>query len=154
MGVGSQPVRHDATVDARKHGLQPRVVRARDDAAVERHFVGKFHEGLLQISEAPVTVHVLAIDVGQHRDGRPEHQKRPIALVRFRSSTTAIIDVVVVLPCDPATAIENRSRISSASISARGITGIPRREASTISGFDGRTADEKTTTSASPTCTS
>ena len=43
-----------------------------------------------------------------------------------RSSTSAIIDVVLVLPCDPATAIENRSRISSASISARGITGIPR----------------------------
>ena len=44
-----------------------------------------------------------------------------------RSSTSAIIDVVVVLPCEPATAIENRSRISSASISARGITGMPRR---------------------------
>ena len=68
-----------------------------------------------------------------------------------RSSTSAIIDVVVVLPCEPATAIENRSRISSASISARGITGMPRRCASTTSGFVGRTADENTTTSASPT---
>ena len=69
-----------------------------------------------------------------------------------RSSTSAIIEVVVVLPCEPATAIENRSRISSASISARGITGMPRRAASTISGFDARTADENTTTSASATC--
>ena len=43
---------------------------------------------------------------------------------------------------DPATAIENRSRISSASISARGITGIPRRTASAISGFVRFTADE------------
>src|SRR5262249_22875397 len=67
-----------------------------------------------------------------------------------RSSTTAIIEVVVVLPCAPATAIEKRSRISSASISARGITGICRRAASTTSGFVGRTADEITTTSASP----
>ena len=69
-----------------------------------------------------------------------------------RSSARAIIDVVVVFPCEPATAIENRSRISSASISARGMTGMPRRFASTTSGFVGRTADENTTTSASPTC--
>ena len=69
----------------------------------------------------------------------------------LRSSTNAIIEVVVVLPCAPATAIENRIRISSASISARGMTGMPRRLASTTSGFDGRTADETTTTSASPT---
>jgi hypothetical protein len=68
-----------------------------------------------------------------------------------RSSTSAIIEVVVVLPCDPATAIEKRSRISSASISARGITGIPRSLAATISGLVDRTADETTTTSASPT---
>ena len=59
-----------------------------------------------------------------------------------RSSTSAIIDVVVVLPCEPATATENRRRISSASISARGITGIPRRCASAISGLVGFTADE------------
>src|SRR6185312_7127300 len=68
------------------------------------------------------------------------------------SSTSAIIDVVVVLPWLPATAIEYLSRISSASISARGITGICRRAASRTSGFAGRTADETTTTSASPTC--
>ena len=68
-----------------------------------------------------------------------------------RSSTSAIIDVVVVLPCAPATAMLNRSRISSASISARGITGICRRAASPTSGFVGRTADDTTTTSASPT---
>src|SRR5687768_10778404 len=69
----------------------------------------------------------------------------------LRSSTNAIIDVVVVLPCAPATAIEKRIRINSASISARGITGTPRRLASTTSGLVGRTADETTTTSASPT---
>ena len=68
-----------------------------------------------------------------------------------RSSTRATIDVVVVFPCAPATAMPDRSRINSASISARGITGIRRRWASAISGFSGRTADEYTTTSASPT---
>ena len=44
-----------------------------------------------------------------------------------RSSISATIDVVVVLPCAPAIAMPNRSRISSASISARGITGIAAR---------------------------
>ena len=59
-----------------------------------------------------------------------------------RSSTSAIIEVVLVLPCAPATAMPNRRRINSASISARGITGIRRPFASTTSGLSGRTADE------------
>ena len=42
-------------------------------------------------------------------------------------------------------------RMISANISARGMTGIFRRRASTISGFSGRTADETTTTSAAAT---
>src|SRR4051812_7282889 len=67
------------------------------------------------------------------------------------SSIRAIIDVVVVFPWAPATATAYRSRISSASISARGITGICRRTASTTSTFVGRTADDTTTTSAPPT---
>ena len=68
-----------------------------------------------------------------------------------RSSISATIDVVVVLPCAPAIAMPNRSRISSASISARGITGTCRARASTTSGLSAAIADETTTTSASPT---
>ena len=68
-----------------------------------------------------------------------------------RSSTSATIEVVVVLPWLPAIATPYLSRISSASISARGITGTPRRRASLTSGFDGRTAVEVTTTWAPPT---
>ena len=41
-------------------------------------------------------------------------------------STVATSDVVVVLPCEPAMAMPYFTRISSASISARGITGMPR----------------------------
>ena len=68
-----------------------------------------------------------------------------------RSSTSAIIEVVLVLPCAPATAMPKRSRISSASISARGITGTRRSRACDSSGLSALTADEYTTTSASPT---
>ncbi len=62
------------------------------------------------------------------------------------SRTIAIMDVVVVFPWLPATATPYLRRISSASISARGITGMPRRRASTTSALVGRTAVEITTT--------
>ena len=67
-----------------------------------------------------------------------------------RSSTSATIEVVVVLPWLPAMATPYLRRISSASISARGMTGMPRRRASSTSGLSRRTAVEVTTTCASP----
>src|SRR5882762_313545 len=42
------------------------------------------------------------------------------------ATTVAIREVVVVFPCEPAMATPSFRRISSASISARGITGMPR----------------------------
>src|SRR6266571_5073121 len=66
------------------------------------------------------------------------------------SSTVAIRLVVVVLPCDPAMATASLRRISSASISARRITGMPRARAASASGLlERRTALEVTTTSTS-----
>ena len=61
----------------------------------------------------------------------------------------ATIDVVVVLPWLPAIAIPNFRRISSASSSPRGITGICSRRASEISGLFGSSA-EVTTTALAP----
>ena len=63
----------------------------------------------------------------------------------------ATIEVVLVLPWEPAMAMPYLIRISSASISARGITGICRRRDSATSGLSGWIADEVTTTSQSPT---
>src|SRR6267143_406870 len=66
------------------------------------------------------------------------------------SSTVAIRLVVVVLPCDPAMATASLRRISSESISARRMTGMPRARAATASGLVARrTALEVTTTSTS-----
>jgi len=65
--------------------------------------------------------------------------------------TAAIIAVVDVLPCAPATATPYFMRMISASISARGMTGIFRRRASTISGFSDLIAEDTTTTSAAAT---
>jgi hypothetical protein len=57
-------------------------------------------------------------------------------------------EVVVVLPCVPATAMPCFRRISSASISARGTTGTPCSRAAATSGLSGGTAVETTTASA------
>ena len=59
--------------------------------------------------------------------------------------------VVVVLPWLPATATPSLTRISSPSISARGMTGMLRARAAAISGLSGRTALDTTTTSARAT---
>src|SRR5581483_6141793 len=68
-------------------------------------------------------------------------------------STAATRDVVVVFPCVPATAIPYFIRMSSASISARGMTGIFSSRARTTSGFANVTAEEMTRTSmSSATC--
>ena len=70
------------------------------------------------------------------------------------ASTLATRLVVVVLPCVPATAMPCRSRISSASISARGTTGIFFARAATTSGLSSLTALDTTTASAPAMCSS
>lgn len=69
-----------------------------------------------------------------------------------RAKMVAINEVVVVLPCEPATATPYFIRISSASISARGITGICSCRAVTTSGLSAFTAEDTTTTSAPCIC--
>ena len=64
----------------------------------------------------------------------------------------AIIDVVVVLPWVPAMATPYFMRISSPSISARGMTGIFCSSAARISGLSSRMAVLRTTTSAPAMC--
>jgi hypothetical protein len=68
------------------------------------------------------------------------------------SSIAATMEVVVVLPWVPPTAIDHLSRISSPSISARRTIGAKRSRAAITSGLSGLTAEEITTTWASSTC--
>ncbi len=78
----------------------------------------------------------------------------PITKVGSRppsASTLAVSEVVVVLPWVPATATPRLKRISSASISARGTTGMRCARASSSSGLSSRMALETTTQSASST---
>ena len=61
---------------------------------------------------------------------------------------TVTSDVVVVFPWAPAIAMPRRRRISSASITARGTTGMPNSRAAATSGLSAFTAEEMTTASA------
>ena len=65
-------------------------------------------------------------------------------------STVAIIDVVLVLPWVPVTAITRRPNISEPSAAARCTTRSPRRFASTSSGLFALIALDTTSVSASP----
>ena len=66
--------------------------------------------------------------------------------------TMPVSEVVVVLPCVPATATPCFRRMISPSISARRMTGMPRSRAAATSALDSATAEEMTTRSASATC--
>ena len=63
-------------------------------------------------------------------------------------STAETSEVVVVLPWVPAMAMPCLKRMSSASIIARGTTGMCSSRARTTSGLSGLTADDTTTASA------
>jgi hypothetical protein len=78
-------------------------------------------------------------DLPQRALARPSELTRP-PMTAVGSSpaaimTAAIMVVVVVLPCAPATAMPNFMRISSPSISARGMTGMRRARAASTSGL-------------------
>ena len=132
------------------------MIDAQHRGAVEGHVLDELDEGVLDLVEPAIMVEMLGIDVGDDRDRAVEAQEAAVALVgldhhpvalaepRVRavalmmpplitvgsippaSSNAATIEVVVVLPCVPATATVYFSRISSASISARRTTGMRR----------------------------
>jgi len=91
---------------------------------------------------------VLRIHIGDDRNGG---SLPPITMVGSRpaaAKTVANMDVVVVFPCVPAMAKPYFIRISSASISALGMTGTPWDIAALISVLWSGTAVLLTTTSA------
>ena len=70
--------------------------------------------------------------------------------IPMRSSAWAIIDVVVVFPCAPPTAIVRFRRLICSSRSARGRSGSPRWCAATRSAFESGIALEWNTSTSSP----
>ena len=119
---------------ARHDRLHLGMIDAEHRGAIERHVLDELDEGVLDRVEAAVMVEMLGIDVGDDRDRAVEPQEAAVALVGLdhhpvavaepgvgavalmmpplitvgsippASSSAAIIEVVVVLPCVPATA--------------------------------------------------
>ena len=77
--------------------------------------------------------------------------RQPLIGLGLAGMALPMVQATTRKPAEPAMAMPYLSRISSASISARGITGTRRLCASSSSGLSGFTADENTTTSASAT---
>jgi hypothetical protein len=84
-----QPIGKQRSVDPRQNRGNRLVIRAGHDAAVKRHFVREVDKRLLQLGEASVTLHVLAVDVRHDGNRRIEHQERAIAFIRFRNQVLA-----------------------------------------------------------------
>ena len=78
-----EAVGHHAPRHPRHQRPHRPVVDARHDGAVERHLVGEVDEGLLQRVPAAVTLHVLVVDIRNHRDRRRQLQERPVAFIRL-----------------------------------------------------------------------
>ncbi len=106
-----------------------------------------------EIEEQGAKLHLARVEVDRvsERNRQLARQKRELEL-RNRllrlDHRLATIEVVDVFPCAPAMATLYFNRISSASISARGMTGIDAFSAATTSGLSAETAEEVTTTSA------
>ena len=176
--AGGHAIGIDAATHARQNRGEQRVIDAGRDSAIERHAVHELDKRRFHVRHVAIAIHVLAIEVGDHaRIGEslrkerslssasatrycdlPEPRIRPHRVHRPPTttvgsrpppaSTAAIMEVVVVLPCMPATAMPYFSRINSASISARWITGHLLARASTTSGLGSLTAELTTTTAA------
>ena len=132
--VGGQPIGDDTASHARHHGSQPVIVGARDNGAVERHLLAKSTNAcrrsaavvaldargrcwLSRLSSETVSETTDRFHPPRPPSVRPAESRvaaeRPQAAANHRrrveprapESTSAIIEVVVVLPCAPATAI-------------------------------------------------
>ena len=85
-----EAVGHHPPLDPRQDVLHRRVVEAQHGAAVEGDLVHEAEEGLLDVGEVAVGVEVLAVDVGDHGQGRGELEERAVRLVGLRHQELAL----------------------------------------------------------------
>ena len=83
MAFGVAPVSHHSARHPRQQSAQRFVVVASHHRAVEGHAVHELDEGALDVLHVAIAVHVLAIDVGHHRQNGRELEERAVALVGF-----------------------------------------------------------------------
>ncbi len=76
-----EAVGHDRPRPSRQQIAHARIVRARDDRAVERHAIAEFGERLEDRRERSVSVHVFAVHIGDDSHRRRQLEKRPVAFV-------------------------------------------------------------------------
>src|SRR5262249_55013117 len=94
-----QSIGHDVSLELREQRREPRIVCTGNDATVERHLVGEVDKCLLQVSERPVVLHMLVIDVGQHGDRRPKQEEGAIAFIGLRNEVLAPTESSIAAKC-------------------------------------------------------
>src|SRR5579862_5326472 len=72
-----RPISHRPPLYFRQQPPQQRIVIAGNDHSIEGHTIHELEKSFLHITHVPVTVHVLAIDVGHHRQDRRQFEERP-----------------------------------------------------------------------------
>src|SRR5260370_22844907 len=83
IGLARSSISNDGALHAGNDGLHIGLVDAEDRRAVKRHAIHKLDKGVLNVLERGVLVEMFAINRGDDRDHRREHQEAAVALVRF-----------------------------------------------------------------------
>ena len=91
VGLCGETVSHHAAVaHFGDHRLHFGVIDAEQRAAVERHVLDEFDEGVLHLVERTVVIEMLGIDVRHDGNGAVEAKEGTIALVRFHDHPVAL----------------------------------------------------------------
>jgi hypothetical protein len=156
VGLAGDAISKDGALDTGDDGLDVWLVKTKDGGAIERNAIHKIDEGVLDVFERGVLIEVFAVDGGDHGYDGGEEQKAAVAFVSFddeifaaaeASGGTGLIDLAAddegrIEVCGGKNGSDHGSgggfavasptampvfrRMSSASISARGMTGILR----------------------------
>src|SRR5271163_3142388 len=76
-------VRDDGALHVRDDGLHVGLVKTEDGCAVKGDTIYELDEGVLNVFERGVLIEMLAVDGGDHRDYRSEHEEAAVAFVGF-----------------------------------------------------------------------
>src|SRR5271165_3374153 len=95
VGAGVGSVGEDFSADAGQDGGKLRIVEAGHAGSVKGHAVHEVDEGILHVGHVAVTIHVLAVEVGDDGENGRQLQEGAVALVRLRDKVLRLAEARV-----------------------------------------------------------
>src|SRR6185503_346517 len=89
FGLRAPAVSDDAAPHERQNALHVLIRQTEDNRTVKRNFVDELDKSRSNIVERGITVQMLPVDVGDHRQNRGELQKGAVALIRLHHQKIA-----------------------------------------------------------------